>query len=496
MDRLSPLDASFLHIEDDVSHMHLGLVGLFEGPPPPHDELVAALAAKLHRAPRYRQRVRFLPLAAGRPVWQDDPHFAIGYHVRRTALPAPGGDAELRRLVGRVMSQQLDRARPLWEMWIAEGLAGGRWALIAKLHHAMVDGISGSSLLAVLLDEERDPPAPDPVPWVPRPEPAGAALAAAALAERARRPWAGLGTAVKALGDPLRLAGQAADTARGLAAFSGLVRPPAPSALNGPLGPHRTWGWAEASLADVREIRRAHGGGISVNDVVLTAITGGLRTLLDEAGEPVDRTVRTLVPVSRRAGDASGTPDNRVSAMFADLPLDIEHPVARLRVVSAHLRHLKASHEADAGEVLTSVGGLAPELVLALSARIATRLPQRSVNTVTTNVPGPQHPLYLGGRRMLEAFPYVPLAGHVRVGVAIYSYDGMLGFGVSGDADGSLDVLVLCRGIEAAMDELIAAGRPERRTERKTVTGARAAPRRRAPVKTGPTPASRRSRGR
>jgi WS/DGAT/MGAT family acyltransferase len=262
------------------------------------------------------------------------------------------------------------------------------------------------------------------------------------------------------------------------------VRPPAPSALNGPLGPHRTWGWAHASLADVRDVRREHGEGISVNDVVLTAITGGLRTLLAEAGEPVDRTVRTMVPVSRRARDAAGTPDNRVSAMFADLPLDIEQPVARLRAVSTQLRHLKASHEADAGEVLTSVGGLAPELVLALSGRIATRLPQRSVNTVTTNVPGPPYPLYLCGRRLLEAYPYVPLAGHVRVGIAIYSYDGMLGFGVTGDADGSLDVLVLCRAIEASMGELVAASRPQPRPRRKRAAGA--APRRRGRASANP----------
>lgn len=483
MDRLSPLDTSFLHLEDDVSHMHLGLIELFEGPPPPHEEFLAAIAAKLHRVPRYRQRVRFVPLAAGRPVWHDDPHFALGYHVRRTALPAPGGDAELRTLVGRVMSQQLDRARPLWELWVVEGLTGGRWALISKLHHAMVDGISGSSLLAALLDEERDPPVREPPRWAPAPEPSAAALVAAAVSDLALRPWAELRAAATALGDPGAVAAQAAHTARGLVAFSGLVRTPAPSALNGPLGPHRSWGWADARLADVREIRSAHDGGVSVNDVVLTVIAGGLRTLLADAGEPVDRSVRTLVPVSVRAGEASGVPDNRVSAMFADLPLDIEDPAERLRAVSAQMRGLKASHEADAGEVLTSIAGLAPEAALSLGARIATRLPQRSVNTVTTNVPGPQRPLFLGGRRMLEALPYVPLGGHVRIGVAVYSYDGALRFGVTGDADGTLDVLVLCRGIEQAMDELLA-------TARAGSTAARRAPRKRARPARGAQPAA------
>lgn len=465
MERLSPLDTSFLHVEDEVSHMHIGLVSLFEGPPPSHDEFLARLEAKLHRAPRYRQRVRFVPLEAGRPVWHDDPHFALGYHVRRTALPAPGGDAELRTLVGRVMSQQLDRSRPLWELWVAEGLSDGRWALISKLHHAMVDGLSGSSLLALLLDEERDAPAPEPVPWRPASEPGGAALLAAALADRVRSPWIEIRAAVDALGDPAGLARQAAHTVPGLAAYAGLARPPAPSALNGPLGPHRSWAWTQARLAEIREIRRAHPG-VTVNDVVLAAIAGGLRTLLAQAGEPVDRTVRTLVPVSVRADDASGVPDNRVSAMFADLPLGIEDPAARLHAVSEHMLWLKATHETTAGQMLTAMGGLAPELALGLGARIATRLPQRSVNTVTTNVPGPQRPLFLAGRRMLEALPYVPLAGHVRIGVAIYSYDGAIVFGVSGDSDGPLDPVVLCRGIESAMAEMLGAVPPQTAPDR------------------------------
>jgi diacylglycerol O-acyltransferase len=456
MDRLSPLDASFLHVEDDVTHMHVGLISLFEGPPPSQEEFRRRLEAKLHLAPRYRQRVRFVPLGLGRPVWHDDPHFALDYHVRRTALPAPGGDAELRALVGRVMSHQLDRARPLWELWVVEGLADGRWALLTKLHHAMVDGVSGSALIALLLDDEREAQPAEPPPWMPAGEPGSAAFVAASLADRAKRPWAGLLAGAHALGAPRELAVQAAYTARGLAGYAGLVRAPEQSALNGPLGPHRRWAWARARLTDVKEIRRAVGAEVTVNDVVLAAIAGGLRTLLADAGEPVDRTVRTLVPVSVRADDAHGVPDNRVSAMFAELPLGIEDPVERLLAVSGQLRRLKASHEIDAGQALTALGGLAPEVGLSLGARIATRLPQRSVNTVTTNVPGPQRPLFLAGRRMLEALPYVPLGGHVRIGVAIYSYDGGLAFGVTGDADGVLEPLDLCRGIEFAMSELLA----------------------------------------
>jgi diacylglycerol O-acyltransferase len=457
------LDVSFLHVEDEVSHMHLGSVGLFEGPPPSEDELLRAIEGKLHLAPRWRQRVRFIPLEAGRPVWVDDPHFNLRYHVRRTGLPSPGGDAELRRLVGRVMSQQLHRDRPLWELWVVEGVDDDRWALISKLHHAMVDGISGSNLITVLLDEERDPARAKAPAWSPRDEPAGVRLVADALLERARWPLREARAALGALGDPLGWAEHAAQTVQGLVAYAGLARRPPSSRLNGPIGPHRVWASSRAQLSDVKEIRAVLHG--TVNDVVLTAIAGGFRAFLLSRGEDVarDRTLRTLVPVSVRARGQSGAYDNRVSAMFADLPVGIEDPVARLRAMRTQMRHLKDTHEAVAGEVLTSLGGFAPEMLLALGARVATRVPQRNVNTVTTNVPGPQRPLFLAGRRMLEAFPYVPLGGHVRVGVAIYSYDGGLGFGVTGDEATALDVGVLGDAIEASMRELLAAAREQTR---------------------------------
>jgi diacylglycerol O-acyltransferase / wax synthase len=457
MDRLSPLDATFLHIEDDVTHMHMGSVGLFEGPPPPHDELLAGIEAKLHLVPRYRQKVRFVPLKAGRPVWVDDAHFNLGYHVRRTALPPPGGDEELRRLIGRVMSQQLDRARPLWEWWVVEGLGDGRWAVISKLHHAMADGIAGTHLINLLMDESRDAPRPEPVPWTAALEPPAAALVADSLAERARWPLRELGRARAALRDPRGFLDHAAETAHGLAAYSGIVRPAAATALNGPLGPHRSWDWARSRLSDVKEIRTAFGG--TVNDVVLTAVTKGFRDLLESRGEPVGRPVRTLVPVSVRAQDESGVYDNRVSAMFAELPVAVEDPLERLEVISLQMTHLKETHEAVAGEVLTSLTGFAPEVLLAAGGWLGTRAPQHNVNTVTTNVPGPQYTLYVLGRRMLEAFPYVPLGGHVRCGVAIYSYDGGLGFGVTGDFDAAPDVGVLAAGIERGMAELLRAAR-------------------------------------
>jgi diacylglycerol O-acyltransferase len=454
--RLSALDTTFLHVEDDVSHMHLGSVGLFEGPPPAHEDLLAVIEAKLHLAPRYRQRVRFIPFGAGRPVWVDDPHFHLDYHVRRTALPAPGGAEQLRLLVGRVMSQQLDRARPLWELWVVEGVADGRWALISKLHHSMVDGVSASSLITALMDPVRDAPLPTARPWRPAPEPGGAALVAGALAERATRPLHRLSAGARALRDPVASAAYGAAALQGLAAYAGLARRPPATPLNGAICPRRRWDWARARLGEVKEIRDAFGG--TVNDVVLAAISQGFRELLEHRGAPTTSPLRTLVPVSVRPPGDDGA-DNQVSAIFAELPVGIADPVERLHAVSAQLRHLKDRHEPVAGEVLTSLTGFAPEVLLALAARVATRTPQHNVNTVTTNVPGPQFPLYLAGRRMLEAFPYVPLGGHVRIGVAIYSYDGALAFGVTGDADVASDIDVLCRGIEHGMEALLGAAR-------------------------------------
>ncbi len=479
VEALSAQDASFLDVEDDVTHMHIGSVGIFEGPPPSREDLVEAVAAKLPLVPRYRQRVRFPPLRLGPPVWVDDSHFNIDYHVRRTALASPGGEPELRTFVGRVMSQQLDRAKPLWEMWVAEGLSGGRWALISKTHHCMVDGVSATDLLSVMLDAEREPRR-DPVPrWSPAPEPNAAELVAQPLARRLVSPLSAVEATRTALAAPRQMAELALSTARGTAAMRGLLRPGPSSSLNGPIGPHRRWDWAHAQLSDVRTVRTGLGG--TVNDVVLTAITRGFRDLLAHRGEQLDgRTVRTLVPVSVRRPGERGTYNNRVSAMFAELPVGCEDPRRCLDTVRVQMDALKRSQQAVAGEVLTSLSGFAPSLLLALGTRVAARLPQRSVNTVTTNVPGPQQPLFLTGRRLLEAIPFVPVGGQVRVGVAIFSYDGALKFGVTGDYDTAPDIDVLCAGIERGMTELVAAagdgGGPaagERRPRSKSVSSHR-----------------------
>jgi diacylglycerol O-acyltransferase len=454
MQTMSPLDASFLHIEDAVTHMHIGSVGIFEGPAPGREDVRAAIAARLPQVPRYRQKVRFVPLALGRPTWVDDPYFNLDYHVRRTALPSPGGDEELRDLVGRVMSQQLDRTKPLWELWVAEGLDDGRWALISKTHHCMVDGVSATDLLSVILSQERQP-APDPVEdWRPGPEPNSAELVAHSLALRAASPYEAARTVLSVARGPRRAVRKAVETTRGMANFRTLLGPGSASSLNGPIGPHRRWSWARARLSDIKQVRQAHGG--TINDVVLAVITGGFRELLLSRDDEVEgRVIRSLVPVSVRAEAERGTYNNKVSAMFAELPVGLEDPLERLASVHEQMQSLKQSGQAVAAERLTALGGFAPALLLALAGRVGTRLPQSAVNTVTTNVPGPQQPLYLTGRRMLEAFPFVPLGGYVRIGIAIFSYDGGINFGVTGDADTAPDIDVLCQGIERGVAELL-----------------------------------------
>jgi len=459
MDPLSAQDASFLEIEDEVSHMHIGSVGIFEGPAPTRDEFRAAVAAKLDLVPRYRQKVRYPPFHVGPPVWIEDGHFNLDYHLRRTALAAPGGEDELRALVGRVMSQQLDRAKPLWELWAADGLGGGRWALVSKTHHCMVDGVSATDLLSVLLDSERNPEVAAPKPWTAAPEPSVRELVGQPLARRLRSPLGAVSAVNDFVRGPRRVSELTFDTVRGTVAMRGLLRPTPKTSLNGPIGPHRRWDWARAQLSDVKTVRGALGG--TINDVVLAVISGGFRDLLLARGEdPAAQTVRSLVPVSVRRAGERGTYNNRVSAMFAELPIAVEDPVQRLEDVRVQMDGLKRSKEAVAGEVLTSLSGFAPAVLLALGTRLVFKVPQRTLNTVTTNVPGPQKPLFLCGRRMLETIPFVPLAGRVRVGVAIFSYDGALKFGVTGDYDTAPDIRILCEGVETGLAELVAAARP------------------------------------
>jgi diacylglycerol O-acyltransferase / wax synthase len=457
VERLSTLDAEFLHLEDDVTHLHIAGVSVFEGPSPGLDGMMRLLDSKVHLIPRYRQRVRTVPLELGRPVWVDDPHFNLAYHVRHTALPAPGGDEELCHLMGRLMSQRLDRDRPLWEAWVVEGLADERWALISKVHHCMVDGVSGVDLLSVLLDTERESELPEPPTWTPDPEPSEVAKVLDAWSGLARGAADMAARTASGLRDPISTIRAAARTSVGLTQIGRHLGSTPPLSIEGTIGPHRRWAFSSVSLDDVRAIRRAHPG--TVNDVVLAAVTGGYRELLLHRGEDPERAiVRTLVPVSVRTDDGKGVLDNRVSAILYELPVGVNDPVVRLSVVHRQMADLKESAMAEAGEAVTTLGDLAPPMVVGFVSRFASRLmhrlPQRSVNTVTTNVPGPQFPLYCLGREMVAHLPFVPIAEGVRFGTAILSYNGQLAFGVTGDYDTAPDVSLLADSIAEGIDEL------------------------------------------
>jgi WS/DGAT/MGAT family acyltransferase len=341
---------------------------------------------------------------------------------------------------------------------MVEGLEGGRWALVSKVHHSMVDGVASTDLMSVLFDASRDARLPEEVPWQPRREPSDPELLADALVGALTSPLTVLQSQRLPGLPPLLTPGEMLEAWRGFArSWSGLR--PTPPSLNGPIGPHRRWSWAKGSLEEVKRIKGALGG--TVNDVVLAAITAGFRELLLRRGEPVDgRVVRTLVPVSVRSASERGVFNNRVSGVFPELPVGIADPVERLEDIRRQMDGLKESRQAVAGDALTQLSGFAPPMWLALGSRLATRFPQRLVQTVTTNVPGPQQPLYVRGRQMLECYPYVPLGGQIRVGIAIFSYAGNLTFGVTGDYDTMPDVKVLCDGIRAGMDELARLARP------------------------------------
>lgn len=460
MERLTPLSAAFLQAEDEdpTTTMAIASAAVFEGPPPTQDELVAHIAGRIPQVPQYRQRVRRVPLDLGPPVWQDDPSTDLSWHVRRTALPAPGGTAELHRLIARIMSARMDRTRPLWEYWVVEGLAEGRWALVQKVHHCVVDGVSGTALYEVLFDPTPDPRPPVEDTWQPEDPASTLGLTARAVRDLAWRPVKGVGAAAASLArSPQSMAGRVVETMRGTASLAGSIMPVASSSLTGPTGRQRRYTSAVVPLPHVRAIRRAHD--VTINDVALAAITGGFRALLLSRGEALDpHAVRTLVPVSVRAPGEEGIPDNRVSLMLPFLPVDEADPVVRLREVRERIAEASEAGEAAAGGTLTEVSVYEPYLPLALGVRLAFRVPQRQLVTVTTNVPGPRTPVFALGRRCVRILPYVPIADRLRIGVAIFSYCDELAFGITGDFDTMPDLAVFREGIVAAVEELLAAG--------------------------------------
>jgi len=458
VDRLTPLAATFLEAEDvdETASLAIGSLAIFEGPAPDFDEFVASIEGRLPLIPRYRQKVRRVVLDLAAPAWVDDPDFDIAWHVRRTALPAPGGRREVERLFSRVMTRRMDRRRPLWEYWFCEGLAGGRWALLSKIHHSMVDGVSGSDLYRLVLDASPVSPAPVPDDWQPRSPASGLSFTTTAILELATSPAHALRGAATALSSPRRFVRSTAGTALGMWRLAAALRPVHHTSLTGSLDGSRRYAWTEASLSGLRCVREAYG--VTVNDVALAAIAGGFRRLLESRGESPDpHALRSLVPVSMREPGEESIPDNRVSLLLPYLPVDIADPVERLQAVHRRIRELQASHEPLAGDSITTLAAYGPFPPVSEGIRIALRLPQRQVATVTTNVPGPHTTLYALGRELQELLPYVPIADRVRIGVAIHSYRDALTFGLTGDYDGAPDLDALAEAIRESLDELMGA---------------------------------------
>jgi diacylglycerol O-acyltransferase len=455
-DRLSGLDASFLALEKGGAHMHVGSVLVFDGDPPPYEALLELIESRLHQVPRYRQKLAFPPLAQARPVWIDDPHFNVGYHVRHTALPQPAGEHELRRLAGRVFAQQLDRSKPLWEIWLVDRVGDDRFALVCKTHHALVDGISGVDIMAVLFDLEPDPPEREPGPsWYPRPEPSGTALFADAVMDYAGAPLSAAKAAASVVTAPRAAAGQAARSLAGIASMASAGLGGAPeSPLNTRIGPHRRFAWVESDLGRFKAVKGALGG--TINDVVLAVVTGALRAHLERRGrDPGGQELKAMVPVSVRPEDARGALGNQVAAIYAPLPVGLADPLERFRAVHEALGDLKSSAQAIGAERITQLAGFAAPTILDQAARLQAR--QRLFNVTVTNVPGPQFPLFLLGRKLSAFYPMVPIVLNTALGIAIMSYDGRIFFGLLGDYDAMPDLDELAADLRSAIDELSAA---------------------------------------
>ena len=467
-DRLTAVDASFLAQEGDASHMHIGALTIFEGPPPAYADLTAHIRSRLHLVPRYRQKLAFPPLETGRPLWVDDPCFNLQFHVRHSALPAPGSEQQLRALAARVFSQRLDRAKPLWLLHLVEGLEDGRFALISKTHHALVDGVAGVDLATVLFDLTPEPSdiasEHPPREWVPAPSPSPVELAARGVRGLVRTPLELAGRAAGAAVRPRAAADAAKEAAEGLGELVWAGLNPAPETpFNVPIGPHRRFEVVRCELADFKRVKDTFGG--TVNDVVLTVVAGALRRWLRARGARTEGLeLRALVPVSIRAKDDQGSMGNRIAVMRGPLPVYIEDPVARLRVVKAAMDGLKDSKQAVGAEVMAGMQEFAPPTVLAQASRL--NFSTRLFNLIVTNVPGPQFPLYVLGRKLCDLFPIAFLPENHGLAVAVMSYDGGLDFGLLGDYDVLYDLDVLGEHFEAALAELVTAASSRARTSR------------------------------
>ena len=463
-DRLSPQDSVFLHVEDDHQPLHVGALAYFEagpfaGPDGRFDlaRVRQRIASRLHLVPRFRKRIMNVPFDQGRPIWVDDEDFDLAYHVRLTAIPAPGTEAQLKLLMDRLQAQLLDRRRPLWELWFVEGVDDDRIALIQKTHHALVDGVSGIDVATVLLDLEPDVADVEPEPWTPQPAPDPSTLLVDSLVERVAEPAELLRSARAAVRGPQHAVERLTQVARTVVDLAQRT-PSAP--WNVPVTPHRRFEPARIDLGRAKALRRAAAARgedlatATLNDVVLTACAGAMRTYLLERGDevPDDLVYRAMVPVSVRDVSEEMALGNRVSMMTADLPVGEPDPLERLRFVHTHMASRKDMGQAVGADALMELSGYAPPTLLALGSRLAVRA--MPLNTVITNIPGPQFPLYCMGARMLEAFPYVCVVDGMAMIIAVISYDGKLAFGLSGDRSAVPDLHVLAEGVESAFAEL------------------------------------------
>jgi WS/DGAT/MGAT family acyltransferase len=457
-ERLTALDNSFLLLEHPNAAMHVSSTMVYEAGPlrTPDggidvDLVKRGVAASLHRIPRYRQKLQWIPFD-NHPVWVDDDRFNIHYHVRHTSLPRPGDDAQLKQLSARIMAQRLDRTRPLWEMWVVEGLEDDRFAVVSKVHHCMIDGVSGVDLMTVLMSPSPDAEIPEAPPYVPRPAPSGLELVRGELRRRLALPFSVLRGARAFLGEAEDVRREVLVRARAIAETLGAtLRPASATPLNEEIGPHRRFDWLTVPVAEIKEVRRALGG--SLNDVVLAVVAGAVRRfLLHRNVDPVGLDFRVMAPVSVRAESERGSLGNRVSAWIVPLPLAEADPRGRLRAIAAKTAELKAQRSAVGAEVLTQVADWTPSTLLSLGARNATRL--LPFNLVVTNVPGPQIPLYLLGARMTEVYPQVPLADRLALGIALFSYDGRICWGFNGDYDVVPDLARFVDDVREAFREL------------------------------------------
>jgi diacylglycerol O-acyltransferase len=456
LDRLSSLDLSFLTNESSSSHMHVGGILIFEGPPPSYDDLLEHITSRLHLVPRFRQKLSYPPLQSGRPFWIDDPNFNLEYHVRNSALPAPGSEEQLRRMASRVFSQQLDRTKPLWELWLVQGLTRKRFALVTKTHHALVDGVSGVDIATVLFDVKPVPqPAEDEDHWAPSPEPSRATLIAKGVEDLLATPVRAARRIETIVEHPEAAVRQLGHAVEGVGEIGWNFANPAPKVpLNVEIGSHRRFVSVRSDLAQFKKVKNALGG--TVNDVILAVVTGALREWLHARGIRTEGLeLRAQVPVSIRAQDERGQLGNRLAAMRAPLPVYIADPVRRLSTVSRAMSGLKQSKQALGAEVISRFNDFAPPTLLAQAARI--NFSTRLFNLVVTNVPGPQMPLYVLGRELEDIFPVGFLPPNQALFVAMMSYNGGINFGLLADYDSMDDVQLIADGIERSITELVEA---------------------------------------